>query len=171
MAVYFGEEEISWADNNEKTLGLIISILVIQLVAVFGASMTSKASAKYGNIKTLIGINTVWMLICVFAYFVRTPFEFYITAAVVGYVMGGVQALSRSTYSKFLPQTKDTTSYFSFYDVTEKVGIIIGMTIYGAVDQITGTMRNAILFLFVFFLFGIILLLRVPKTNTIITKF
>ena len=167
MAVYFGEEEISWVDNNEKTLGLIISILVIQIVAVFGASMTSKASAKYGNIQTLIVLNTIWMLICVFAYFVKTPIEFYITAAVVGYVMGGVQALSRSTYSKFLPKTKDTTSYFSFYDVTEKVGIIIGMSIYGAVDQITGTMRNAILFLFVFFLLGIILLLRVPKQITI----
>lgn len=165
MAVYFGEEEISWANNNEKTMGLIISILVIQLVAILGANMTSKASARYGNIKTLIGINIIWMLVCVFAYFVKTPIEFYLTAAIVGFVMGGVQALSRSTYSKFLPKTKDTTSYFSFYDVTEKVGIIIGMSIYGTIDQITGTMRNAILFLFVFFLCGIILLFRVPRIN------
>jgi len=165
MAVYFGEEEISWANNNEKTMGLIISILVIQLVAVVGANMTSKASARYGNIKTLIGINIIWMLVCVFAYFVKTPIEFYLTAAIVGFVMGGVQALSRSTYSKFLPKTKDTTSYFSFYDVTEKVGIIIGMSIYGTIDQITGTMRNAILFLFVFFLCGIILLFKVPRIN------
>lgn len=165
MAVYFGEEEISWANNNEKTMGLIISILVIQLVAVVGANMTSKASTRYGNINTLIGINIIWMLVCVFAYFVKTPIEFYLTAAIVGFVMGGVQALSRSTYSKFLPKTKDTTSYFSFYDVTEKVGIIIGMSIYGTIDQITGTMRNAILFLFVFFLCGIILLFRVPRIN------
>jgi MFS transporter, UMF1 family len=165
MAVYFGEEEISWANNNEKTMGLIISILVIQLVAVVGANLTSKASARYGNIETLIGINIIWMLVCVFAYFVKTPIEFYLTAAIVGFVMGGVQALSRSTYSKFLPKTKDTTSYFSFYDVTEKVGIIIGMSIYGTIDQITGTMRNAILFLFVFFLCGIILLFRVPRIN------
>ena len=139
-------------------------------MAVFGASLTSRASAKYGNIPTLIGINTIWMLICVFAYFVKTPIEFYMTAAVVGFVMGGVQALSRSTYSKFLPETKDTTSYFSFYDVTEKIGIIIGMSIYGTVDQITGSMRNAILFLFVFFLFGIILLFRVPKKLQLTTK-
>jgi UMF1 family MFS transporter len=165
MAVYFGEEEISWANNNEKTMGLIISILVIQLVAILGSNMTSKASARYGNIKTLIGINIIWMLVCVFAYFVKSPIEFYLTAAIVGFVMGGVQALSRSTYSKFLPKTKDTTSYFSFYDVTEKVGIIIGMSIYGTIDQITGTMRNAILFLFVFFLCGIILLFRVPRIN------
>jgi UMF1 family MFS transporter len=165
MAVYFGEEEISWANNNEKTMGLIISILVIQLVAILGSNMTSKASVRYGNIKTLIGINIIWMLVCVFAYFVKSPIEFYLTAAIVGFVMGGVQALSRSTYSKFLPKTKDTTSYFSFYDVTEKVGIIIGMSIYGTIDQITGTMRNAILFLFVFFLCGIILLFRVPRIN------
>jgi UMF1 family MFS transporter len=165
MAVYFGEQEISWTNNNEKTLGLIISILVIQLVAIIGANLTSKASATFGNIITLIGINMIWMLICVFAYFVKTPKEFYVTAGIVGFVMGGVQALSRSTYSKFLPKTKDTTSYFSFYDVTEKVGIIIGMMIYGTIDQITGTMRNAILFLFVFFFFGIILLFRVPRTN------
>jgi UMF1 family MFS transporter len=168
MAVYFGEEEISWASNDSKTMGLIISILVIQLVAVIGAIVTSKLSSKLGNIKTLIIINLIWMFICFYAYFVETPEEFYVTAAIVGFVMGGVQALSRSTYSKFLPKTDDTTSYFSFYDVTEKVGIIIGMIIYGAVDQITGTMRYAILFLFVFFLIGVILLFRVPnnKINT-----
>jgi len=77
--------------------------------------------------------------------------------------MGGIQSLSRSTYSKFLPETKDTTSYFSFYDVTEKIGIVIGMLIYGFIDQITGSMRNSILFLVVFFFIGIVLLLRVPK--------
>lgn len=166
MAVYFGEEEISWTDSSEKTMGLIISILVIQLVAVVGAILTSKASSRFGNINTLIVINIIWMLICFYAYFVKTPNDFYITAAIVGFVMGGVQSLSRSTYSKFLPKTEDTTSYFSFYDVTEKIGIIIGMIIYGLVDQITGTMRNAILFLFVFFLFGVILLFRVPKNNS-----
>lgn len=165
MAVYFGEEEISWADNNEKTMGLIISILVIQLVAVLGATLTARTSKRYGNINALIGVNVVWIIICICAYYVYTPIQFYIVAAVVGLVMGGVQALSRSTYSKFLPKTQDTTSYFSFYDVTEKVGIIIGMIIYGTVDQITGSMRNAILYLFSFFLIGVILLFRVPKNN------
>ncbi len=163
MAVFFGEEEIAWADAEEKTMGLIISILVIQLVAIPGANLTSRLSSKYGNINTLVGINVVWMCICFYAYFVKSPIDFYITAAVVGFVMGGVQALSRSTYSKFLPKTQDTTSYFSFYDVTEKVGIVIGMVIYGSVDQITGTMRYAIVFLFAFFLLGVLLLFRVPK--------
>ncbi len=165
VATYFGEQEINWASDSEKTTGLIISILVIQLVAVAGATFTSMASKKFGNIPTLIVVNIIWAIICVFAYFVTEPIHFYVTAGFVGLVMGGIQALSRSTYSKFLPKTDDTASYFSFYDVAEKVGIVIGMIIYGNIDQITGSMRNAILFLVVFFFIGIILLFRVPKNN------
>lgn len=165
VAVYFGEEEIAWVDSGQKTIGLIISILIIQLVAIIGAVLTSKASAKFGNINTLIAINTIWMGLCFYAYFMITPMDFYIAAIFVGFVMGGVQSLARSTYSKFLPETKDTTSYFSFYDVAEKIGIVIGMVIFATIDQISGSMRNAILFLFVFFLAGIILLFRVPKSE------
>ncbi|MDU8887261.1 MFS transporter [Yeosuana sp. MJ-SS3] len=165
MAVYFGEEEINWANQNQKTIGLIISILLIQIVGIIGAFVTSRASERFGNIVTLIAINFIWMFVCFYAFFIETPFHFYIVGSIVGFVMGGVQALSRSTYSKFLPKTEDTTSYFSFYDVTEKIGIVLGMVIYGVVDQITGTMRNAILFLFVFFLFGIFLLFKVPQNR------
>ena len=163
VATYFGEEEINWADDSQKTFGLIISILLIQLVAVLGAILTSKLSNKIGNIKALIGINTIWVLICLIAYLVTEPVHFYITAAFVGLVMGGIQSLSRSTYSKLLPETTDTTSFFSFYDVAEKIGIVIGMLIYGAIDQITGSMRNAIVFLVVFFVLGIYLLQKVNK--------
>lgn len=162
VATYFGEQEIDWGGSDEKTIGLISSILIIQLVAVFGAEMTSRASRKFGNISVLIFINIIWVTICVVAFFITSPIQFYITAAVVGMVMGGIQSLSRSTYSKFLPQTKDTTSYFSFYDVAEKIGIVIGMLLYGFIDQITGSMRNSILFLVLFFLTGVFLLLRVP---------
>lgn len=163
VAVYFGEEEIAWGDSSEKTMGLIVSILIIQLVAVVGATLTSKASSVFGNINTLIAVNFIWMGLCFYAYFMVTPLDFYIAAGFVGFIMGGIQSLARSTYSKFLPETKDTTSYFSFYDVAEKIGIVIGMIIFATIDQITGSMRNAILFLFVFFLFGIILLFRVPR--------
>ena len=165
VAVYFGEEEIAWGTDGEKTTGLITSILVIQLVAILGAILTSKASSKFGNIKTLIFVNFVWMALCFYAYFMETPIQFYIAAACVGLVMGGIQALARSTYSKFLPETEDTTSFFSFYDVAEKIGIVIGMVIFALIDQFTGSMRNAILFLFIFFLLGIVLLFRVPKHN------
>ena len=163
IAVYFGEEEIAWGSDDAKTLGLIVSILVIQIVAVIGAILTSRASEKFGNIKTLIAINFIWMALCFYAYFMITPLQFYIAAFCVGFVMGGIQSLARSTYSKLLPQTEDTTSFFSFYDVAEKIGIVIGMGIFASIDQFTGSMRNAILFLFLFFLFGIILLFRVPR--------
>jgi UMF1 family MFS transporter len=166
VATYFGEQEIAWGGNNEKTIGLISSILIIQLVAVVGATLTSRSSEKFGNIPTLIAINGIWVAICVVAYFIETPIQFYITAGVVGLVMGGIQALSRSTYSKFLPVTTDTTSYFSFYDVAEKIGIVIGMLIYGVIDQVTGSMRNSVLFLVTFFVIGVILLLRVPRKNS-----
>ncbi len=163
VATYFGATEVSWETPSQKTTGLIISILLIQLVAVLGAFLTSKASAKYGNINTLIFLNSFWAILCGFAYFIETPIHFYTTAAFVGLVMGGIQSLARSTYSKLLPETKDTASFFSFYDVTEKIGIVIGMSIYGIIDQITGSMRNAIVFLGVFFIIGLLLLLRVPK--------
>jgi UMF1 family MFS transporter len=165
VAVYFGEEEIAWGDSNAKTQGLILSILVIQLVAILGAFLTSRASSIFGNIKTLIIVNFIWMGLCFYAYFMETPVQFYIAASFVGLVMGGIQSLARSTYSKFLPETEDTTSYFSFFDVAEKIGIVIGMVIFATIDQITGSMRNAILFLFVFFLIGIVLLFRVPEEN------
>jgi UMF1 family MFS transporter len=132
-------------------------------VAVVGAVVTSRASGKFGNIKTLLFLNAFWAILCAFAYFVETPNEFYITAGFVGLVMGGIQSIARSTYSKLLPETDDTASFFSFYDVTEKIGIVIGMSIYGIIDQVTGSMRNAIVFLGVFFVIGFILLLRVPK--------
>lgn len=165
VAVYFGEEEIAWGSDGNKTTGLIVSVLIIQLVAVVGAILTSRASNKFGNIKTLIVVNLIWMGICFYAFFMETPFHFYIAASVVGLVMGGIQALARSTYSKFLPKTKDTTSYFSFFDVAEKIGIVVGMVIFATIDQITGSMRNGILFLFLFFLAAIILLYRVPCKN------
>ncbi|NQY29849.1 MAG: MFS transporter [Flavobacteriaceae bacterium] len=164
VAALFGEKEISWAENGvDKTMGLIISILIIQLIAIVGAYLTSYVSNKIGNIQTLIAINIIWVFICVFAYFVVTPNQFFITAGVVGFVMGGIQSLSRSTYAKLLPDTKDTTSYFSFYDVSEKIGIVIGMGIFASVEVITGSMRNAILFLVVFFLVGLVLLFKVPQ--------
>jgi len=167
VAVYFGEEEIDWGGDSAKTIGLIGSILVIQLVAILGAFLTSRASSKFGNIQTLIVINFIWMALCFYAYFMKTPMQFYIAAGFVGLVMGGIQSLARSTYSKFLPDTEDTTSYFSFFDVAEKIGIVIGMGIFATIDQVTGSMRNSILFLFIFFLIGIILLFRVPRKEMI----
>lgn len=165
IAAYFGEEEIQWDSNQEKTIGLIVSIMLIQIVAILGAFLTANASKRFGNILTLIVINLIWAGICIYAYFIQTPIQFYFAASGVGMVMGGLQSLSRSTYSKLIPKTKDTTSFFSFYDVTEKVGIVIGMVMFGTIDQLTGSMRNSILFFLVMFIAGALMLIRIPNRS------
>lgn len=167
VATYFGAQEIKWSSKEEGTIGLITCILIIQLVAVVGAVLTSKASSKFGNIPTLIFINCIWAVSCGFAFLITLPMHFYIMATVAGFVMGGIQALSRSTYSKLLPETLDTASFFSFYDVAEKIGIVIGMCIYGIIDQRTGSPRSAFIVLGVFFVIAIFLLRRVPKKDTL----
>lgn len=167
IATYFGIEEIDWSDQNATT-GLIVSILLIQLVAIAGAMLTSRISMKIGNINTLIVINVLWIFICGYAFFITTPVQFYFTAGFVGLVMGGIQALSRSTYSKMLPDdTLDTASFFSFYDVAEKIGIVIGMILYGLIAQASGSIRYSILFLIVFFVLGVILLFQIPGRKEI----
>ena len=168
VAAYFGEEEIAWGSDSDKTMGLIVSILLIQIVAIFGSILAARASVRFGNIPTLIVINVVWAIICAYAFTIETPIQFYYVAGFVGLVMGAIQSSSRAAYSKFLPETDDTTSYFSFYDVAEKVGIIIGMFLFGAIDQITGSMRYSIVFFGVFFVFGAIMLLRVNRKAAIL---
>ena len=158
IATYFGEQEIVWPED-EKTMGLIISILLIQLIAIFGAMFTAWMSKKIGNIQTLIILNIFWAILCLGAYFIKHPIEFYVAAGLVGLVMGGIQALSRSTFSKMVPKTENTTSYFSFYDVSQKVSIVFGMTLFAFIDQITGSMRNSILLFLIIFLFGAFLFL------------
>jgi len=163
VATYFGEQEIQWTSAEESTIGLIVSVLIIQLVAIAGARLTVIAVRKWGNIGVLIALNAIWVGICLLSYYVYKPTQFYIIATLVGLVMGGIQTLSRSTYSAYLPDTKDTTSFFSFYDVTEKIGIVIGMGIYGLIDQFTNNMRNATVSLIIFFGLGIILLFKTNK--------
>lgn len=165
VATYFGAQEIQWSSKEESTIGLIICILIIQLVAVVGAILTSRASEKFGNVPTLIFINAIWAVFCALAFFITLPMHFYVMATVAGFVMGGIQALSRSTYSKLLPETEDTASFFSFYDVAEKIGIVIGMCVYGIIDQITGSPRAAIVILGIFFVTSIFLLRRVHKKD------
>ncbi|MEO8710949.1 MAG: MFS transporter [Parafilimonas sp.] len=135
---------------------LIISLLIIQIVAIAGAYIMAKLSDRYGNFRVLMLVVLLWIGICIAAYFVSTEMQFYIIAVVVGLVMGGIQSLSRSTYAKVMPPTHDTASFFSFYDVTEKVAIVIGVFSFGFVQEITGNMRNAIGALVVFFVLGFI---------------
>lgn len=137
---------------------LIISLLIIQIVAIIGAYTMAKLSRRFGNLQVLMLVVLIWIAICIAAYFITTEMQFYMIAVSVGLVMGGIQSLSRSTYGKIMPETRDTTSYFSFYDVTEKIAIVIGMFSFGLVQQLTGNMRNSVLALILFFIAGFICL-------------
>lgn len=164
VAVLFAKKEIIGLEDSN----LITSVLLIQFVGILGSFLFSRISKKIGNIKAL-GISLcIWILICIGTYaFVYTPNAFYVVACSVGLVMGGVQSLSRSTYSKLLPETEDNASYFSFYDVCEKIGIVIGMFSFGLIEGLTGGMRNSILSLIIFFIGGFIILLTIPKSKNV----
>lgn len=155
VAALFGSKELK-LDSG----ALIATILIIQFVAIIGAFLFAFLSKKLGNLNALILAIIIWIMICTAAYYVVNANQFYILAFSVGMVMGGSQSLSRSTYSKLLPDTNDTTSFFSFYDTTEKVAIVLGTASYGVIEELTGNMRNSIFALTSFFIVGIILLVR-----------
>ncbi|MBY0537730.1 MAG: MFS transporter [Chitinophagaceae bacterium] len=154
VAIDFGIKELKLPNDR-----LIITAVVIQLVAIAGALVMSRLSEKFGNIKVLLFTVLLWIAVCIVGYFIQTEFHFYFLAAMVGLVMGGIQSMSRSTYSKLMPETKDTASFFSFYDVTEKLAIVIGLFSFGFIEGLTNNMRNSILALIVFFVLGFIGLL------------
>jgi UMF1 family MFS transporter len=156
MATYFAADELKMQSTQ-----LIATILIIQLVAIFGAYLFSILSNKTNNIFTLGVIIVLWIGVCIFAFLTQTANEFYVLAFCVGMIMGGIQSMSRSTYSKLLPPTKDTASYFSFYDVCDKLGTVIGTLSFGYVAEIFGNMRNSVLALMVYFIIGFTLLMFV----------
>ena len=167
IAAYFGEQEVSWESASEKQMGLIISIMIIQLIAIVGAILTARFSEKFGNLPVLIALNFIWVSLCLYAFFVRTPIQFYIAAGFVGLSMGGIQSLARSTYSKYIPKTDDTASFFSFYSTSQMTGIVLGMLLFGTIDQVTGSMRNSVLFFLLFFLIGAFLLIRLHRRSAV----
>jgi len=153
-ATNFGSKVLNLPSTN-----LIVTIVLIQLVAIPGAILIAKLSGKYGNLQALIGVVIFWVGICIAGYYMETAIHFYILAIAVGIVMGGIQSLSRSTYSKLMPETVDTASFFSFYDVTEKIAIVIGLTAFGYIEEITGTMRDSVISLVAFFTIGLFALI------------
>jgi MFS transporter, UMF1 family len=143
---------------------LITVLVVIQLVGIIGAIVMSRLAKRYGNIRVLSFTVLLWLCVCVAGYYMQTQMHFYIIAALVGLVMGGIQSVSRSTYSKYMPETKDTASFFSFYDITEKLAIVIGLFSFGLIEGLTHSMRNSILSLMIFFVIGFLLLLYTGRT-------
>jgi MFS transporter, UMF1 family len=160
-ATLFGSKILKLPDTN-----LILTVVIIQLVAIIGAWGMSKLSAVYGNLTVLMGVVIFWIFICIAAYYsallaeknINTENYFYGLAVAVGLVMGGIQSLSRSTYSKLMPETTDTASFFSYYDFTEKIAIVIGMLTFGIIDEKLG-MKNSVLSLIVFFVVGLLWLI------------
>ena len=156
VATIFGDKVLKL-----ESTALIVTILLLQVVGILGAYLFAKLSERIGNTRALSWAVFIWMLICVGGYFVQAGWSFYALAAVIGLTMGAVQSLSRSTYSKIIPEnTPNTAAFFSFFDVTEKLSIVIGTAVFGIIAQVTGSMRNSILSLIVFFILGLFFLLR-----------
>jgi UMF1 family MFS transporter len=138
---------------------MIIVVLIIQVIAIGGAFFFAFLSNIKGNGFAISTTLIIWIVICISGYFLKDKISFYSLAAFLGFVMGGIQSISRSTYSKLIPaEAKDTASYFSFYDITEKLAIVIGSLSYGLIDQVTGSMRNSMLFMSIFFIGGFVML-------------
>ncbi|SDG40254.1 MFS transporter [Chitinophaga filiformis] len=150
-ATIFGSQELGLPADK-----LIMAVVAIQVVAVLGAWGIAKLSGKFGNLPVLMCVVVLWVAICLAGYRMQTATDFYLLAVAVGLVMGGVQSLSRSTYAKLMPETDDTASFFSYYDVVEKLSIAIGMITFGYIHELTGSMRNSVLALIAFFAIGLI---------------
>ena len=154
LAPLFAEAEVGMTADE-----MIIVVLILQILAIAGAYLFALLSKYRGNGFAISTMLIMWIIICVAGFFLKEKLPFYILAGMLGFAMGGIQAISRSTYSKLIPaDTTDNASYFSFYDVTEKVAIVLGTFSYGLIEQITGTMRNSMLFMALFFLTGFVFL-------------
>jgi MFS transporter, UMF1 family len=169
VAVLFARNEIQWPDEKSKTSSLIISILIIQFVGIIGSFTFSRLCRSIGNIWSLMIAVLIWIFICVFTYKIAyQPGHFFFAAFLVGFVMGGIQSVSRSTYSKLIPPTEDNASFFSFYDVMEKLGMILGTVTFGVISETVGGMRPSILSLILYFVIGFFILFTMRKRVTIV---
>jgi UMF1 family MFS transporter len=175
-ATLFGSKVLGLNDTK-----LIVTVVLIQLVAILGAWSMSKLSGIYGNFRVLIAVVTFWIFVCLAAYYTAylkeqgqdPEYYFYGLAICVGLVMGGIQSLSRSTFAKLMPETTRTASFFCYYDFTEKIAIAIGILSFGLIEELTqanGGMKNSILSLVVFFILGLVFLYSALKKQQQIQK-
>ncbi len=165
VAVIFASKELKLEASK-----LIICVVLIQIVAILGAWGMARLSGRFGNFRVLIATVLLWIGVCLNAYFITTEVQFYFLAVAVGLVMGGIQSLSRSTYAKLLPETRDTASFFSYYDVTEKMAIALGVFSFGYIEHITHNMRTSVLVLTGFFSIGLIWLFSALQKQRSLAK-
>ncbi len=157
LATIFAQEELAF-----ETSQLILTVLILQIVAILGAYLFAKVSRAFGNKVALISMVIIWIMICVGAYFVKEQIQFFVLAGFVGMVLGGIQSLSRSTYAKLLENmTTDLASYFSFFDVLSKLSLVVGAFLFGLATHITGSMRASVLVLSALFIISLIILITV----------
>lgn len=161
MAATYGEKELGLKDNV-----LIPTILFIQLIGMFGAWFFARLSGRFGNLKAFLFSLILWIFICIGAYFIKDAIGFIAAALAIGIVMGGTQSLARSTYSKMLPETTDHTSFFSFYDVMEKLATVAGTFSFGIIEAITGSMRYSVLAICIFFIIGAFFMLSLLRNKS-----
>jgi UMF1 family MFS transporter len=166
LASTFAKKELLFESGD-----LIVLVLILQIIAIGGAFLFAKISDIQGNKRSLIYMLIIWTIVCGLAYLVTGKMQFYVIAGLVGLVMGGIQSLSRSTYSKLIPDdSPDTTSYFSFFDVVEKLAIVFGTFSFGLIESMSGGMRNSVLALTIFFLIGLLIMLSVKIQHAIPTN-
>ena len=167
MASSFGIKEVGLNESE-----LIITIFVVNLLAIPGAFLVSALSKRVGNIRALMACIAGWAALCLYAYFFATSkMGFYVAAGAIGFLMGGTQSLNRATYSKLLPKTDDPASYFSFYEVLEKGGLIIGMFSWGYIEGLTGSMRESIVVMTLLFIIAFIAMRMVPREYRLKTDY
>ncbi len=161
VAIMFGQSEIGVEGSK-----LIITILILQFVAIIGATFFAYISKTFGNKQSIISMLFIWLAVCIGGFLVQSVFQFYFLAAGVGLVMGGIQSQSRSTFSKLIPNnTNDTASYFSFYNFAEKMAIVFGMFSFGFIEQITGSSRNSVIALGIYFIIALVILWQTPLNS------
>lgn len=162
MASSFGSKEIHLGFAQ-----LITTVLLLEYLGIGGAFLFAWISKKTSNLKALIIAVSIWVLICIGSYFIITPTHFYIVAFFIGIAMGGIQSLSRSTFAKMIPKTGNNAGYFSFYDVCEKLAMMFGLLLFGFLDNLTGSMRNSIIALTIWFIIGLILLFLLRRIRSV----
>ena len=161
VAIMFGQAEIGIEGSK-----LIVTILILQLLAIVGATFFAFISKKYGNKQSIISMLFIWLAVCGGGFLVQTVTQFYMLAAGVGLVMGGIQSQSRSTFSKLIPNgSNDTASYFSFYNFSEKMAIVFGMFSFGYIEHITGSPRNSVIALGIYFIIALLIIWRTPLNS------
>ena len=152
MATIYGTEELKLT-----TTALMVTLLLVQVVAIGGALIFSWLANRIGAKRSVMFALVLWSGVVTYGYFIHTATEFFILGMIVGVVLGGTQALSRSLYGAMIPE-QASAEFYGFYSVFSKFSSIWGPTTFGVIKQVTGSARLAIISLMVFFIAGLILL-------------